>query len=108
MFRVLIFPSCNEPGLEIIQALSKSNKVMLFGASSVDPSYDPSRDILAHHATVPWRGASDFVASVQRLLDDWAIDLVFPTVDALVADFSGWSHRHAQFDVKKKPSWRSA
>jgi len=97
MFRVLVLPSCNEPGLEIIHALAKSNKVMLFGASSVDPTYDASRAILAHHATIPWHESEDFAPTVRGILDDWAIDLVFPTVDTLVTEFSGWSHRQAHF-----------
>ncbi|MFL5111983.1 MAG: hypothetical protein ACJ8DG_03340 [Microvirga sp.] len=53
--RVLVFPSANEPGLEILQALAKSNKIELLAGSSFDRAYDPSRVLV------------DAISNVRRL-----------------------------------------
>ena len=68
MFRVLVFPSCNEPGLEIIHALAKSNKITLFGGSSIDPQYDPSRQIVENYLTLPWHHDEQFDYKVRSAL----------------------------------------
>lgn len=85
--------------MEVIHALGKSNKFELFGAASVPFENDPSCDLLANHSQVPWLGASDFRARFRQLLDDWRIDLVFPTVDSVVAEFARWTHPKARFVV---------
>jgi hypothetical protein len=90
MFRVLVFPSCNEPGLEIINSLIHSNKITLFGGSSVDVEYDPSRLLLKNYIVCPSYYQPDFKERMERLLQDNRIDVVFPTVDLLVAEFSKW------------------
>jgi carbamoyl-phosphate synthase large subunit len=88
--RVLVFASVNEPGLEIVQGLAKSNKVSLFGGSSVDGAYDPSRLLLKRHLRCPALGEAGFRREFELLLSENEIDLVFPTVDALVAELSQW------------------
>jgi hypothetical protein len=90
MFRVLVFPSCNEPGLEIINSLARSNKITLFGGSSVEVEYDPSRVLLKNYIVCPKYPCSDFKERMETLLEEHQIDLVFPTVDVLVAEFSSW------------------
>jgi carbamoyl-phosphate synthase large subunit len=97
--RVLVFPSVNEPGLEIVQALAKSNKVEVLGGSSFAPAYDPSRVLLEKHLECPALGDPDFREQFQALLRTHAVDLVFPTVDALVAEFAGWTGCAARFVV---------
>ncbi|HKG86216.1 MAG TPA: ATP-grasp domain-containing protein [Beijerinckiaceae bacterium] len=88
--RVLVFPSANEPGLEILQALAKSNKIELLAGSSFDRAYDPSRVLVERHLECPALGEPDFRARFEPLLRRHAVDLVFPTVDAVVAEFAGW------------------
>ena len=90
-YRVLVFPSCNEPGLEVVESLLKSNKVEVFAGSS--PAYvefDPSRLQLENYVVCPQFGAPGFRESFERLLAEQRIGLVFPTVDSLVAEFSSW------------------
>lgn len=90
MVRVLVFPSCNEPGLEVINALMKSNKVMLWGGSSYATDYDPSRLLLKHFIQCPDFYDPDFKAKFLKILSDHQIDVVFPTMDILVAEFAKW------------------
>lgn len=97
--RVLVFPSVNEPGLEIVQALLKSNKIEVLGGSSIAPAYDPSRILLDRHLACPALGETGFRARFEALLREHAVDLVFPTVDALVAEFAGWTGAPARFVV---------
>jgi hypothetical protein len=104
--RVLVFPSVNEPGLEIIQALAKSNKVELLGGSSFASAYDPSRVLLERHLECPALGEPDFRARFEALVRDNAVDLVFPTVDALVAEFAGWTGFPARFVASPPESAR--
>lgn len=90
IFRVLVFPSSNEPGLEIIHALEKSNKVELFAASSVNPTYDPSALLVKHHLTLPFMTDQNFKKELVRLCRKHHIRYIFPTVDAVIAELSGW------------------
>lgn len=89
-YRVLVFPSCNEPGLEIVHALAKSNKVQLFGGSSYNLDFDPSRAILQNHSRWPALHSSGFAEEFKGLLAQNEIDTVFPATDDLVAEFSRW------------------
>lgn len=89
-FRVLVFPSVNEPGLEIIQALARSNKIRLLGGSSFDRTWDPSRLLLKQHLPCPALGDPDFRPRFETLLREYQIDIVFPTTDALVAELAAW------------------
>lgn len=86
----MVFPSINEPGLEIIQALSRSNKVRLFGGSGFDRIWDPSRLLLKRHLACPALGDADFGPRLEALLREQQIDIVFPTTDALVAELAAW------------------
>lgn len=96
---VLVFPSVNEPGLEVVQALAKSDGVVVFGGSSGDVRYDPSRNLLARHLQCPSLGSPMFRSRFEALLDEHGIDLVFPTVDALVAEFATWNLGGVRFVV---------
>ncbi len=91
MFNVLVFPSCNEPGLEVVNSLIKNNKISVHGASSVAPNVDPSKQILKHHHSIPIFGDPRFEKTLRQIIDEHNINLVFPTVDALVHEFSGWA-----------------
>ena len=90
LFRVLVFPSANEPGLEIIRSLARSNKVELFGGSSYEVEYDPSRPLLRNHLRCPALGEPGFRDELERLLRENEINVLFPTVDAVVAEVASW------------------
>jgi hypothetical protein len=84
MRTVLVFPACNEPGLEILRALAPSPRFRLVAASGVDPSFDPSRGISDAHTTLPFFGSPEFDAAFDALLEREQVDLIFLTTDALV------------------------
>jgi len=89
-FNVFVFPSCNEPGLETINALAKSNKFILFGGSSYDTTYDPARLALENYVHCPGYDEQGFEQTFRSILEEHDIDLVFPAWDPLVAIFSKW------------------
>jgi len=97
LFRVLVFPSCNEPGLEVVRALLKSNKVEVWGGSSGEVTFDPSRQLLKHHLKLPHLSESNFKSRFLSKLRRQRINYVFPTVDALVAEFSRWREKGITF-----------
>lgn len=87
--RVLVFPSCNEPGLEIIDALCRHPRVEVFGAASVPEQEDPSVALLgARRAALPSLYDGGFYKALRALCAAWSIDLVFPTVDVVVEALS--------------------
>ncbi len=90
MHRVFVFPTANEVGLEIVQALHKSNKISLLGGSSYDVTFDPSRLLLKEFMHCPGYDEPDFEARFKDLILRHKIDLVFPAWDPLVAIFSRW------------------
>jgi hypothetical protein len=90
--RVLVFPCCNEPGLEVIDALRLHPRVEVWGASSIPPEFDPAVPVLeGRHATLPSLGTDGFREALRRFANEHAIEFVFPTVDAVVAVLSTWS-----------------
>ncbi len=82
---VFVFPACNEPGLEIIQALRKSNKFAVFGGSTGKGPYDPARQLLENYIECPHYLEPDFFSRFEQLLGELRIDLVFPAWDPIVA-----------------------
>src|SRR5207253_8152687 len=72
----------------IFQALAKSNKIELLAGSSFDRAYDPSRVLVERHLECPALGDPGFRARFEALLRCHAVDLVFPTVDAVVAELA--------------------
>ena len=99
MCRVFVFPTSNWVGLEIIQALSKSNKIELIGGSSYDTTHDPSRVILKTHVLCPGHEDSDFEERFLEILHRHSVDLVFPAWDQLIARFSDWEVPGLRFVV---------
>jgi len=87
--RVLVFPTCSEPGLEIVRALIDQPGLEIVGGSSLPPSQDPSSLILRHHVTIPWLGAGEFRDALMNILGDYRIQVVFPATDGLIAALSG-------------------
>ncbi|MBX7256419.1 MAG: ATP-grasp domain-containing protein [Candidatus Hydrogenedentes bacterium] len=94
---VFVFPTRNEPGLEAVQALSKSNKITLFGGSSYEKVHDPARHLLTNYVLCPGYDEPDFVPRFQSILREHAIDIVLPAWDRLVAVFSQWTMEGVTF-----------
>lgn len=88
-FTVLVLPSVNEPGLEVVRALQKSPRFRVIGASSVDSHVDPSRALCRTHLHLPALGVSDFEHRLERAVREHNVDFIFPTVDALVEALAG-------------------
>jgi len=85
---VLVFPSCSEPGLEIVRALIDQPGLEIVGGSSLPPSRDPSALILRHHVAIPWLGTGEFHDALMNVLRDYRIQVVFPATDGLIAQLS--------------------
>jgi hypothetical protein len=77
MFRILVFPSCNEPGLEVIHSLWKNNKITLYGGSSYDVEYDPARLLLKNYIECPGYYDRECREQFQKILREHQIDVVF-------------------------------
>ncbi|MGI8513369.1 MAG: ATP-grasp domain-containing protein [Solirubrobacteraceae bacterium] len=103
---VLVFPSSNEPGLEVIQALSKSNKISVLAGSSFDLDFDPARVLVKRHVRCPALNEPDFRKRFEQLIAEHAVELVFPTVDSVVAEFAGWDDAGATFIATSAASAR--
>ncbi|MCX5768902.1 MAG: ATP-grasp domain-containing protein [Candidatus Hydrogenedentes bacterium] len=88
---VLVFPTRNEPGLETVQALAKSNKIRLFGGSSYESRFDPARHFLEHYILCPGCDEPDFEPRFKEIIRKHDIHVVFPMWDPLVAIFSRWN-----------------
>jgi hypothetical protein len=86
--RVLVFPSCSEPGLEIVRALIDQPGLEVMGGSSLPRSQDPSSLILRHHVSLPWLGEEGFRDALASTLRDLRIQVVFPATDDLIAALS--------------------
>jgi hypothetical protein len=97
MPRVLVFPSINEPGLEVARALLSSPRFEVVGGSSYDIDHDPSRLLLQRHLRLPALGDEGFRQRFEAVLRDQAIDVVVPTVDALIETFATWDTAHVTF-----------
>lgn len=90
--RVLVFPSSNEPGLEVIEALRRHPRIEVYGGSSFDILSDPSRILLdKKHSYLPALDAVDFKEKIVDHCKKNDIDIVFPTVDSVVAEMSNWN-----------------
>jgi hypothetical protein len=86
--RVLVFPSCNEPGLEIIESLLHHPRFRVVGASSLDPSVDPSAALLERHLTLPSLIDTHFRDALDALVVTEEIDLIFSSMDVVTEAFS--------------------
>ncbi len=91
--RVLVFPSCSEPGLEIVRALIDQPGLEVVGGSSLPPARDPSSLILRYYVTLPWLGAGDFHDALAETLRAYRIQVLFPATDSLIAALSRWDMR---------------
>ncbi len=81
--RVLVFPCGSEIGLEIHRALCYCVHVSLVGASSVVSNH--GRLVFRDYVDgLPYVDAPDFIASLNRVIEDQRIGLVYPAHDSVV------------------------
>jgi biotin carboxylase len=82
--KVLVFPCGSEIGLEIQRALRFSIHFELIGASSV--TSDHGRYVYERYIEgLPFVDAPHFLEAINRVIDEQAIDYVFPAHDSVVA-----------------------
>lgn len=79
---VLVFPCGSEIGLEIHTAVSNSIHFELFGGSSVD---DHGKFVYTHYIDgIPNVDHPDFVDKINKIIDEYNIDLIMPAHDSVV------------------------
>lgn len=88
MYTVLVFPACNEPGLEAVAALVDSPNLRVVAASGMARAHDASAQLVADWRTLPFFGTPDFVAALHAVIEDAGVDMVLVTTDALVEAFA--------------------
>lgn len=79
--KILVFPCGSEIGLEIHRSLRYSTHFELIGASSVD---DHGRFVFEKYiGGLPLHDHPDFSTSLVRIVRDYRIDAIYPTMDAV-------------------------
>lgn len=82
MINVLVFPCGSEIGLEIHSALKYAKDVRLYGASSTT---DHGEFVYARYRQVDADTTSpDLVEHLNRLVSEWAIDVILPAHDSVI------------------------
>ncbi|MCS6990511.1 MAG: ATP-grasp domain-containing protein [Chitinophagales bacterium] len=80
--RVLVFPCGTEIGLEIHRSLAYSRHFSVWGASSAD---DHGRMVYRNYVGgLPYVDAPDFLEALERCIQQYRIDFVYPAHDAVV------------------------
>lgn len=85
---VLVFPSCNEPGLEVVESLRHHPAIRLVGASSLDRAVDPGAYLLERHYYLPMLDSPAFEAALASVIEAESVSMVVATVDSVVTRFS--------------------
>lgn len=97
MIRVLVFPSCNEPGMELVRSLIDQPNIEVHGGSIYAPDEDPSAYLLRHFTTFPALGQPGFREVLEDYIQRHGIGIVFPTMEELVCEFSQWAIHGVRF-----------
>ncbi|AZI66635.1 ATP-grasp domain-containing protein [Kaistella daneshvariae] len=83
---ILVFPCGSEIALEIHRSLKYSRHIRLYGASSVD---DHGKFIFDHYINdVPFFDDPDFVLKVNKIIEEYSIDAIYPAMDSVIAKLS--------------------
>lgn len=84
---ILVFPCGSEIGLEIHRALSTSIHCRLFGASSVSSNHGKYL-YRSYVEGLPYVDSPDFIDGINRVVDEFNIDFLFPAHDSVVLSFA--------------------
>jgi hypothetical protein len=98
---VLVFPSCNEPGLEIVRSLIDQEDIEVHGGSSLPIHEDASATILSKHIHFPMVDDPSFQSIFSGYIRKQKIDVIFPSMEIMVTEFSKWSIEGARFVVPR-------
>ncbi len=79
---VLVFPGGSEIGLEIHKALSGCQQVRLFSAGTDVPNHAPW--VFSHHSRLPSVHEQGWVGALNRVLDEYRIDYIYPAYDDVI------------------------
>lgn len=93
--KIMVFPCGSEIGLELHRALKDIRFIDLIGASSVD---DHGCWVYKNYiGDIPYMNAPDFIDVLNKYIDEYQVDYIFPALDSVIAYLS--KHRdklHAQ------------
>lgn len=82
MTNILVFPCGSEIAMEIFQSLKYTRFIQLFGGSSVD---DHGQYVYQNYiGGLPYFNAPDFVEKLNKIIDKYQIDYIFPAHDDVV------------------------
>lgn len=82
MTNILVFPCGSEIAMEIFQALKYTRFIELYGGSSVE---DHGQYVYQNYiGGLPYFNAPDFVEQLNKVIDEYQIDYIFPAHDDVV------------------------
>lgn len=92
---VLVFPCGSEVGLELNRSLKDISFITLIGGSSVP---DHGRWEFEHYiGNVPYITNADFIDGLNKVIEKYHIDFIYPTIDAVVLKLAEIrEHLHAK------------
>ena len=80
---ILVFPCGSEIGLEIYKSLEFSTHFAIIGANSID---DHGKFVYKSYiGGVPFVNTKEFIPSIRRIINDYNIDAIYPTMDTVIA-----------------------
>lgn len=97
MIRVLVFPSSNEPGLEIVRSLIDQPGIEVHGGSCFSAAEDTSAALLLRHTRFPLVSEKSFRSTLEQYIRKEKITIVFPSMEKVVSEFSNWKMDGVRF-----------
>jgi len=87
---ILVFPCGSEIALEIHRSLKYSRHINLFGASSTE---DHGKFIYEQYiGNVPYFDEHNFIPTINKIIEEYKIDAIYPAMDSVIAKFSEMSN----------------
>lgn len=87
---ILVFPCGSEIALEIHRSLKYSRHINLFGASSTD---DHGKFVYEQYfGNVPYFDEDNFIPTINKIIEEYKIDAIYPAMDSVIAKFSEMSN----------------
>lgn len=84
---ILVFPCGSEIGLDIHSSVRYSTHFNLIGASSVD---DHGKFVYENYiGEIPFISSENFIDSIKSIVEDYAIDAIYPTMDSVITVLKG-------------------
>lgn len=80
--KILVFPCGSEIGLEINRSLKYDKYIDLYGASSVKSNH--GKYVFENYIEIPHINTPDFLKKLNKAIDKYKIDFIFPALDDVV------------------------